>query len=231
MIPKIIHYCWFGGGNKPKLTQKCIESWKNLCPDYKIVEWNESNFDVNMNEYTKMCMAQGKWAFLSDYVRLLVVYQNGGIYFDTDVEVIRSFDELLQNEAFYGFENEQFINTGLGFGAQKEHPSVQAMINEYDCVINGKPETIMCPKLNTNALLPFGLQQNGKNQTIAHNTKIYSSEYFNPLDDATGLLNITHNTYSINRYGKSWMNKGLKFRSRLTRPLHRILGTDFFRQH
>ena len=104
MIPKTIHYCWFGRGEKPRLVKTCIESWKRYCPDYNIVEWNEDNIDINMNAYTHMCYEEHMWAFLSDYVRLYVVAEHGGIYFDTDVEVIRSFDSLLSYQAFFGFE-------------------------------------------------------------------------------------------------------------------------------
>ena len=109
MIPKKIHYCWFGRGEKPKLAKKCIESWKKYCPDYEIVEWNEDNFDINQNEYTKYCYNNKKFAFLSDYARLMVVYKEGGIYFDTDVEVVRSFDDLLNNKAFVGFETDEYV--------------------------------------------------------------------------------------------------------------------------
>ena len=117
MIPKKIHYCWFGRGEKPKLARKCIESWKRYCPDFEIIEWNEDNFDVTKYAYSKYCFDNKKWAFLSDFVRLIVIYENGGIYFDTDVEVIKSLDNLLQYEAFYGFENEDYVATGLGFGS------------------------------------------------------------------------------------------------------------------
>ena len=99
MIPRKIHYCWFGRGEKPRLAQKCIASWKKYCPDYEIIEWNEDNFDVNRNAYTQMCYKEKKYAFLTDYLRLLIVEEHGGIYFDTDVEAVRSFDELLDNPA------------------------------------------------------------------------------------------------------------------------------------
>ena len=117
MIPKVIHYCWFGRGEKPKLAQKCIASWKKFCPDYEIIEWNEDNFDVNMNGYTRMCYEQKKYAFLSDYARLLVVAEHGGIYFDTDVELLVSPDFLLEHEAFWGFETPEYVASGLGFGS------------------------------------------------------------------------------------------------------------------
>ena len=100
MIPKKIHYCWFGRGEKPKLAQKCIASWRKYMPDYEIIEWNEDNFDVNRNAYTKMCYEQKKYAFLTDYLRLVIIEEQGGIYFDTDVEAVRSFDDLLENPAY-----------------------------------------------------------------------------------------------------------------------------------
>ena len=110
MIPKTIHYCWFGRGEKPKLAQKCIASWRKFCPDYEIIEWNEDNFDVNLNAYTLMCYQEKRFAFLSDYVRLLVVRDHGGIYFDTDVEVVKNFDNLLEFEAFFGFQQLRYDN-------------------------------------------------------------------------------------------------------------------------
>mgnify|MGYP001780597132 FL=1 len=124
MIPKKIHYCWFGRGIKPELARKCIQSWEKYCPDYEIIEWNEDNFDINQYPYLRWCYENRKWAFLSDFARLLVVYQNGGIYFDTDVELIRTPDELLMCNAFYGFENDENIATGLGFGAEPQNKTV-----------------------------------------------------------------------------------------------------------
>ena len=157
MIPRKIHYCWFGRGEKPRLAQKCIASWKKYCPDYEIIEWNEDNFDVNRNAYTQMCYKEKKYAFLTDYLRLLIVEEHGGIYFDTDVEAVRSFDELLDNPAFFGFENDRFVNTGEGFGAEPHNPAVQQMLAEYDQLLDGQHGTIGCPRLNTDALLKLGL--------------------------------------------------------------------------
>lgn len=223
MIPKKIHYCWFGRGEKPKLAQKCIASWKKFCPDYEIIEWNEDNFDMNENAYVRYCYENKKWAFLSDYVRLVVVCREGGIYFDTDVEVIKSFDDLLACGAFFGFETDQYVNTGEGFGAEAGNPIVLQMLKEYDFLLDGLQGTVGCPHLNTEALLKFGLQQNGQLQRLS-NAVVYPADYFNPYDDPTGLLTKTRNTYSIHWYGKSWMDKKTILRSRLTKPLHRFLN-------
>jgi mannosyltransferase OCH1-like enzyme len=227
MIPQKIHYCWFGRNPLPKSVKKCVASWKKYMPDYEIMEWNEDNFDINMNAYTKMCYEQKKYAFLSDYVRLLVIEQHGGIYFDTDVEVVRSFDDLLENEAFFGFETEQYVNTGEGFGAEAHHPVVQQMIKEYEILLDGEHGTVGCPHLNTNALLKFGLKQNGRKQMIGK-AMIYPVDYFNPLNSVTGKLERTENTYSIHWYSMSWMSSEQKVRSKITRVVHRIFGEDCF---
>ncbi len=232
MIPKKIHYCWFGGGEKPKKVQKCIKSWKKFCPDYELVEWNETTFDVHKNGYTTMCYEQKKFAFLSDYVRLLVIEQYGGLYFDTDVELVKSPDELLQYEAFYGFENDENINTGEGFGAVAGHPTVRAMIAEYEAIEpdeNGVYPLRSCPALNTAALIPFGIRLDGSRQNVA-GAEILPIDYLNPYDDPTGRLNKTENTISIHWYSKTWLGKGAVLRSRLTKPLHRWFGTNAFRK-
>ena len=221
MIPKKIHYCWFGWGEKGKLAQKCIASWKRFCPDYEIIEWNEDNYDMNENAYVRYCYENKKWAFLSDYVRLAVVCREGGIYFDTDVEVVRSFDDLLDCGAFFGFETDQYVNTGEGFGAEAGNPVVQQMLKEYDFLLDRLHGTVGCPHLNTEALLKFGLQQNGQFQKLG-NAVVYPADYFNPYDDPTGILSKTKNTYSIHWYGKSWMDKKMILRSKLTKPIHRF---------
>lgn len=232
MIPKKIHYCWFGRGEKPKLAQKCIASWKKYCPDYEIIEWNEDNFDLDYNAYTRYCYDNKKWAFLSDFVRLVVVAEYGGLYFDTDVELLKSPDELLQYGAFYGFENNSNIATGLGFGAQANHPTILAMRGKYEEVepdVDGNYPLIVCPALNTAALIPFGLRLDGSRQNIA-GAEILPVEYLNPYDDPTGSLTKTKNTISIHWYSKSWMSKGKILRSKLTKPLHRVFGVDAFKR-
>lgn len=232
MIPKKIHYCWFGRGQKSALAQKCIASWKKFCPDYEIIEWNEDNFDLDYNGYTRYCYDEKKWAFLSDFARLVVVAEHGGIYFDTDVELLKNPDFLLNEEAFYGFENDGNIATGLGFGAQAGHPTVKAMLQPYlelQPAADGTYPLVPCPALNTHALLPFGLKLDGSRQLIA-GAAILASDYLNPYDDPTGRLRKTKNTISVHWYSKSWMSKGKIIRSTLTKPLHRIFGVDAFKR-
>lgn len=227
MIPKKIHYCWFGRNPLPKSAQKCIASWRKFCPDYEIIEWNESNFDVNMNEYTKMCYAEKKYAFLTDYIRLIVVQKEGGIYFDTDVEVIKSFDDLLDCDAFFGFETDKYIATGLGFGAIANQPILNLLIHQYDQLLDGKHGTIGCPILNTIPLSEVGFSLNGESQVV-DNVRIYSSDYFNPLNNNTGVLDKTENTYSVHWYSMSWMDSKARTRSKITRIFHRIFGEHCF---
>ncbi len=130
MIPKVIHYCWFGRNPKPELVQKCIASWREFCPEYKIIEWNEDNFDVNFCDYTTEAYEAGKWAFVSDVARLKVVYDHGGIYMDTDVELKRNLDVLLQYDAWFAQDDIRYINTGLGFGAHKGHELIANIISQ-----------------------------------------------------------------------------------------------------
>lgn len=228
MIPKIIHYCWFGRGEKPKLAQRCIASWKKYCPDWEIIEWNEDNFDVNMNSYAQMCLEQKKYAFLSDYVRLLVVAEQGGVYFDTDVELLRPIDELLKNEAFFGFETPDHVASGLGFGSVAHGAAIEAMLGEYDFLLDGTGGVVGCPKLNTAALEKLGLRRDGTMQTVA-GAKILPVEYLNPYESSTGRLKKTKNTYSVHWYSASWISPAMRLRSAITRPLHRIFGEDCFK--
>ncbi|CVI73605.1 Capsular polysaccharide synthesis protein [Clostridiales bacterium CHKCI001] len=232
MIPKKIHYCWFGRGEKPKLAKKCIASWQKYCPDYEIIEWNEDNFDINLNAYTKWCYDNRKYAFLSDYVRLLVVYENGGIYFDTDVELIKNLDFLLDNEAFFGFETgasnpkNTSINSGLAYGSVANGLALQSMLKEYDQLLDGRHGVVMCPELNTIALEKLGLKRDGSYQEFVWGT-VYPKEYFNPYESTTGRLNKTKNTVSIHWYMGSCLSGYQKMRSTISRPLHRIFGVDF----
>lgn len=229
MISKKIHYCWFGKKELPPKVISCIDSWKKYCPDYEIIEWNEDNYDVFQNAYTSYVYDSKKFAFLSDYARLQIIYQEGGIYLDTDVEVIRSLDELLLHKAFFGFETKQYINTGIGFGAEKNNPVIFRLLDEYKILMDGNHGTIGCPILNTNALLKLGLVQNGEKQ-IVEGAVIYPIEYFNPYDDPTGRLNLTNNTYSIHWYTKTWMSKRKIVRSKVMKPIHRLLGTNILKR-
>jgi len=160
MIPKIIHYVWVGGGPLTPLAEKCIESWKKFCPDYEIKRWDETNFDINQNIYCKEAYESKKWAFVSDYIRAKVLYDFGGIYLDTDVELVKNIDVLLQNDAFCGFENFRYVAYGLGFGSKKDNAVLSEMLEYYDRMEflseDGTLNQITCPvilKINSGQLL------------------------------------------------------------------------------
>ena len=225
-----IHYCWFGGKDKPGLIKRCIASWGKYFPDAEIIEWNETNFDVNHNVYTTQAYEAKKYAFVSDYVRFWTLEKYGGIYFDTDVEVIRPFGDILVDEGFAGFETEQAIAPGLVlYSRNPEHPVIKRTREWYDQATfldeNGERIRINVCGIFTRILSEYGFVPNGQIQ-VCGGIRLYPVEYFCPFDDATGLLNITDNTYTIHWYTKSWMPKARILRNRCTRILHRIFGTD-----
>lgn len=227
---KVIHYFWFGGSQLPPKTIKCIESWKKFFPDFEIKCWNEKNFDVSANLYTRQAYEAKKWAFVSDYARFKVLEAYGGLYFDTDVEVIRNMDDLLELEAFAGFETDSFIAPGLVLWAREPgNPVMKAMREKYDSIsfLDEHGERIkknVCG-LFTELLVPYGFVPNGEKQ-VCNGMTLFPKDYFCPFDDATGLLNKTENTYTIHWYDKSWMPKRKIIRNKCTRILHRVFGTQ-----
>lgn len=210
-IPKVIHYCWFGKNEKPQLFYRCLESWKRCCPDYEIVEWNEDNFDIDSIPYVKEAYEAKKWAFVTDYARLWIIYHHGGIYLDTDVELLKPIDCLLSHEAFFGYEDDKCIATGLGFGARKENDIVYKMMLDYSgkhfLNDDGTFDKTTCPIRNTKAisyLLPEKF--NGKIVQIEHAT-LYPPEFFCPLSSDGKRMQKTENTFSIHWFSASWLSE------------------------
>lgn len=221
MIPKVIHYCWFGDNPKGKKEKKCINSWKKYCPDYEIKEWNESNINLDMMPFVREAYEARKYAFVSDVVRLWAIYTYGGVYLDTDVELIKSYDDLLDNEGFIGFENNSFVNTGQCIGAENGCQIIKDMLDCYKNYQFNPNALIKCTEINTKVLVEHGLKLNGELQDL-DGFIVYPIDYFNPYDDIVGKLNKTENTYSIHWYSKSWMSKKSIIRSTLSKPLHRL---------
>lgn len=216
-IPKKIHYCWFGNGKKNELVKKCIASWKKYCPDCEIIEWNETNYDISKNLYMKQAYDSKRWGFVSDYVRLDILYEHGGIYFDTDVEVVRSLDELFEGQGFFGFEkpviekeNSYYVNTGQGFGAEPFNEVILNMRNFYDniffCDSEGNENLTTCPYYNTIVLEKFGLQKDNSMQII-RKMVVYPDEFFCPFNWKIKKMIITENTFAVHHFNASWLSE------------------------
>ena len=223
MIPKVIHYCWFGNNPLPFEVKKCINSWKKICPDYEIRRWDETNFDVYQNDFIKSAYGSKAWAFVSDYARLKIVYDEGGIYLDTDVELKKSLDELRKNEGFFAIQQEgHYCNTGLGFGAKKENEIVKTMLDLYDDLIYSEENkfSIACPYLNTKALEKYGYSYSD-DVIVIHNNFVFSPRFMDPIAPGKNKENLLCNdTVSIHHYSASWMDDKTVRR----RKIIRIIG-------
>ena len=230
MIPKRIHYCWFGKSEKPKLALRCIESWKKYCPDYELVEWNEDNFDTKYNSYVKQAYDYKKYAFVSDYVRLFAMYNFGGIYMDTDVEVVKPLDEFLMQQAFSGFELPEYVPTGI-MGCHKGLVLFEEFLNYYSDKMfiddHGNLDMTTNTSIITKILENYGLKKDNSYQVIQE-LALYPRDYFCPYDDATGELLRTQNTHAVHWFSKSWIEPKYRVRSRITRVFHRLFGNDCF---
>ena len=227
---KKIHYCWFGGAEKSALIKKCIESWRKFFPDFEIIEWNESNFDIERNVYTKQAYSAKKYAYVSDVARFAVLYEYGGLYFDTDVEVIKPFGKLLEDEAFSALETEKYIAPGLVMWCKEPHNKIaKEALDYYDKAHyldengNKLPGTVC--SIFTDIMRKHGFYEGNDIKRLDGFT-IYPIDYFCPYDDATGKLTKTKNTYAIHWYAKSWMPAKTVFRVKITRVIHRIFGKN-----
>ena len=226
-IPKVIHYCWFGKGKMPTLAEKCIESWKKYCPDYKIVCWSEENFDITVNRYAKEAYEAGKWAFVSDYVRLKVLYDEGGIYLDTDVELIKPLDKLIEENGYMGFDDNGVVSTGLGFACEKGNELVGSLLADYDDISfvlpDGSYDMTPCPDRNTKVLVRLGMDLDNKDQVFM-GIRMLPEDYLCPMKYYTGRKIITENTYSIHHFCASWTSKTAK----RTLLVKRIVGVKLY---
>ncbi len=220
MIPRVIHYCWFGRKPMPSLAKKCIISWKKYLPDYEIKEWNEDNFDVNTILYTQEAYKAKRYAFVSDYARFYILYHYGGIYFDTDVEIIKPIDDIIKRGAFIGCETivkedvPIYVNPGLGLGVEKKNKVLGDLLNLYSKLhfinADGTHNLKTIVQYTTDILLSYGLQKKEGVQYIK-NIWIYPKEYFNPYDCELNKMIITNKTRTIHHFAGSWFTKRERF--------------------
>lgn len=221
MIPKTIHYCWFGRGKKPYLIRKCLKSWNKVMPDYEIKEWNEDNFDVNAIPFVHQAYAEKKWAFVADVCRFYACYTEGGIYLDTDVEVFRSFDEFLNNSFFTGIEyqeNADVYRLSLDasvFGCEKGNAFAQECLDFYKDksfrMNDGRITGGTVQAISSIIADKYGFQRINENQTLSNGIKVFSTDYFcnisNPIKKGT--------LYSLHHFDGSWVdysNRGFLYR-------------------
>lgn len=221
MIPKVIHYCWFGRNPLPPLVEKCIASWKKLMPDYEIKLWNEDNFDVNINPYTKEAYKNKKYAFVSDFARFWIIYNYGGIYFDTDVELIKPIDDIISEGAFMACEKDCIkelyypsVAPGLVLAAEKGHTIYKELIEKYNSLSflnhDGSLNLKTVDQYTTEILIKHGLKKVFDKIQIVEGINIYPGEYFCPISSVTKRLRITENTRAIHIYTATWSNRSFK---------------------
>ncbi len=212
MIPRTIHYFWIGDSPKPKTVLYCIESWKKICPGYQIIEWNETNYDFSKNKYMMQAYQKKKWGFVPDFARMDIVLEQGGIYLDTDVELIRPLDGLLDNKAFMGFEKttekEHFVACGLGFGAEPGNILIREMRDEYQDISfvddEGNMNLLPSPQYNTRVLKRHGLKNEDRDQLIG-DIMIYASDVLCPKMYCSSKTHLTERTVSIHHYDATWL--------------------------
>ena len=214
MIPKIIHYCWFGRNPLPPLAIKCIESWKKYCPDYEIKEWNEDNFDLDLFPYTREAYDNRKFAFVTDVVRLYALYHEGGIYMDTDVEVLKPIDRFLTHHAFSGFEDEHNVPTGIMAsekGGKWAKDNLEYYTDRHFLFSDGKYDLTTNVTIITNYMLPLGLKQNNTYQDFSNLITFYPKDYFCPKSYEDGKIYLTKNSYTIHHFAGSWVSEKDKY--------------------
>jgi len=212
MIPKTIHYCWFGRNPKKQINERCISTWKQYCQGWEIKEWNEDNFDISSAPlYVRQAYKAKKWAKVTNYARLKVVYDNGGVYLDTDVQLLKPLDPFLQYDAYFGLQTSEYNNTGLGFGAVAGAPVLKELMSNYESIpfikADGTRDMTTCPIIDTDVFLRHGMKQEDSFQIIENNIALLPTEILNPFNYLTYELRKTDNSYSIHWCQGSWLDK------------------------
>lgn len=226
-IPKVIHYCWFGRNEKPEIVRKCISSWKKYCPDYELIEWNEDNYDISKNKYMEDAYKNKKWAFVSDYARLDIIYENGGIYLDSDVELKKNLDRFRKNKAFIGFHTPDQVNTGCILGAVPMFELIRELRDGYNLrrftKQDGSLNLETCNAYESRFFQSKGLKLNNTMQVV-EGMKVYPTEYFAPKEPLSGICRLTPKTVSIHHYNASWYPKEKIGKRNRDRKIYSIFG-------
>lgn len=222
MIPKIIHYCWFGRGEMPPLAIKCLESWKRHLPEFEIMRWDEENFDIDRYSYVREAYDNRRFAFVTDVVRLYALYNYGGVYMDTDVEVLKPIDSILNYEGVSGFETDTQIPTGLMASVPK-HPMIGELLAEYNdihfCHSTGSVDLTTNVERITRSFLKYGLKLNNSKQTINDFT-LLPKDFLCPKSYEDGKIHLTENTLTIHHFAGSWYTP----KERIKQKVAKILG-------
>lgn len=228
-IPRRIHYCWFGGKEKPEIVKRCIHSWKTILKDYEIIEWNETKFNINSNSFVKEAYEAGKYAFVSDYVRVYVLYNQGGIYLDTDVEILQPFDKFLHHESFWGFEQENYIATST-IGAKIGNKLIGQFLASYDnksfLKKDGSFDQLTNVAIVTKILENTGLKRDGAYQVIEGIGAFYPQTYFSPYDYINIRKFVTEDTIAIHHFYKSWLPPSARLKSSLKKVTASVIGGE-----
>lgn len=232
-ISKIIHYCWFGKNPKSELIEKCINSWKKYAPDYEIKEWNEENFDINKYNYARQAYEAGRYAFVSDVARFEILFEEGGIYLDTDVELLKPIDDLLNTELFMAYSRNGLIASGLIMGSVREHHILNLFLDYYkqnDFLLkNGRPNMTTVVTIVSDVLVTEGYKLDGKYYN-KDGVVLYPSEYFDPFDFENSKLVLSDEAYSIHHYLASWKNNTDMYLFKIGMLLKRILGKEVYKK-
>ena len=231
MIPKIIHYCWFGRGAKPADVVKNIEKWRQIHPDFEIIEWNEGNFDINICDYVREAYEQRKFAFVSDYARGLALWKMGGVYLDCDVELVGRLDPFLSHISFWGFEANEYVATST-IGCVPACPLIGEYLDRYRyrhfVRTDGSLDQTTNVLVINQILEKHGLVRNGQKQTLANQAVVYPMQVFSPLDYIMHVNHRDGSTIAIHHYQQTWGNSSQRWKKKLSRIIHKILGPKLY---
>ena len=229
-IPKVLHYVWVGGGKMTELMTNCMASWSVFCPDYEVIEWNENNFDIEGNPWVKKAIKERNWALASDIMRAEILYEHGGIYIDTDVEILKPIDSFLQHDFFMGYESKHWVNTAI-IGSVKGHKIPRLCKERYDKTeprIDSYTNLLAVHAYSTVMQTDYDIKPNGKLTITDDGIGLYPKEYFYPQHYLTHKIKITENSYAIHRCSCSWHTKGQARAVKFFRVVRRILGRPIF---